>query len=330
MVGDVGTAYLDAKMPTDDPSKRIHMMIDPVVAKIILARDLSFTTFPTRDGGLLVVLDKALYGCIESARLWNDGISSMLGSYGFSAKPRDRCVFNSVVRGHQVTIVVYVDDLMITSLDQETVMDIETRLRGAYGQFRTTSGKELTYLGCTWDFKTRGVVKIGQSGMIQDLVKLCERTHTDQSGQLKGSPNSPAASYIYEHTQDSPPLNEDRARIFHRDVATALYLGNRTRPDIVLTSGELYKRVKAPTEEDDRKLDGMISYLRCTRDLPLTSGCTTPPTVTVSFDAAYCKRDEKRSTTGMCVTLGTGIFSTASKVPRSRVQRLRLWQCPMV
>ena len=144
-----------------------------------------------------------------------------------------------------------------------------------------------------------------------------ERTHTDQSGQLKGSPNSPAASYIYEHTQDSPLLNEDRARIFHRDVATALYLGNRTRPDIVLTSGELCKRVKAPTEEDDRKLDRMISYLRCTRDLPLTLGCTTPPTVTVSIDAAYCNRDEKRSTTGICVTLGTGIFSTASKVQKT-------------
>ena len=46
-------------------------------------------------------------------------------------------------------------------------------------------------------------------------------------------------------------------------------------------------------------------------------GCTTPPTVTVSIDAAYCNRDEKRSTTGMCVTLDTGIFSTASKVQKT-------------
>ena len=75
-------------------------------------------------------------------------------------------MFNSVVRGSQVTIVVYVDDLMITSRDREAVMNIESRLRGAYGQFRTTTGEELTYLGCTWDFRTRGVVKIGQSGMI--------------------------------------------------------------------------------------------------------------------------------------------------------------------
>ena len=314
MVGDVGTAYLDAKMPTDDPSKRIHMTIDPVIARIIITKEPSFQAFVTRDGGLLVALDKALYGCIESARLWNDEISSKLSSYGFTANPRDRCVFNSVVRGHQVTIVVYVDDLMITSRDKEAVIDVETRLRGAYGHFRTTTGKELTYLGCTWDSKTRGVVKIGQSGMIQDLVTSRERTHADRKSQLKGNPNSPAAPYIYDHTHDSPLLNEDHARIFHRDVATALYLGNRTRPDIVLTLGELCKRVKAPTEEDDRKLDRLISYLRCTRDLPLTLRCTASPSVTVSIDAAYCNREEKRSTTGMCMTLGTGkVQKTATK-----------------
>ena len=54
MVGDVGTAYLNAKMPTDDPTKRIHMTIDPVIAKIIVTQDPSFSTFMTRDGGLLV------------------------------------------------------------------------------------------------------------------------------------------------------------------------------------------------------------------------------------------------------------------------------------
>ena len=32
MVGDVGTAYLNARMPSDDPAKRIHMTIDPATA----------------------------------------------------------------------------------------------------------------------------------------------------------------------------------------------------------------------------------------------------------------------------------------------------------
>ena len=138
MVGDVGTAYLNARMPSDDSAKRIHMTIDPVTAQIIFTQDTLFRPYMTRDGGLLVVLDKALYGCIESARLWNDEISNMLISLGFMANPRDRCVFNMVVRGAQVTIVVYVDDLMITSTDRDAVLDIETRLRAAYGRFHTT------------------------------------------------------------------------------------------------------------------------------------------------------------------------------------------------
>lgn len=317
MVGDVGTAYLNAKMPTADAEKRIHMSIDPTTAAIIMRMDPEFSKFRTNEGGLIVRLDKALYGCIESARLWNDEISGRLTSMGFVANPRDRCIFNKTDTGDQVTIIVYVDDLMMTSVNKNAVLKVEEELRRTYGQFRTTSGTTLTYLGCTWDYSKEGVVKIGQAGMIQDLVTSRERTHEERKGELKGSPHTPAALHIYEHTNDSPPLSEEHARMYHKDVATALFLGNRTRPDIVPALGELCKRVKAPTEEDDRKLDRMIAYLRSTRDVPLTLGCSIPPTVTVSIDAAYSNRDEKRSTTGMCITLGTGVFVTASKVQKT-------------
>ena len=129
-----------------------------------------------------------MYGCIKSARLWNDEISSMLISLGFTANPRDRCIFNKIVRGSQMTIVVYVDDLMITSMDNDAVRDTETRLRSAYGQFRTTTGKELTYLGCTWDFRTKDVVRIGQAGMIQDLVPRREERRAQGAPTLTSCP----------------------------------------------------------------------------------------------------------------------------------------------
>ena len=99
-------------------------------------------------------------------------------------------------------------------------------------------------------------------------------------------------------------------------MATALFLGNRTRPDIVLALGELCKRVKAPTIGDDKKLDHMIVFLRATRDTPLTLGCTTPPTVTVSIDAAFHNREEQKSTSGVAVTLETGVFITSFKVQK--------------
>ena len=50
--------------------------------------------------------------------------------------------------------------------------------------------------------------------------------------------------HIYSTLCYSPLLSESRAKIFHTDVATALYLANRTRSDIALTPGESCKSVK--------------------------------------------------------------------------------------
>lgn len=63
-----------------------------------------------------------------------------------------------------------VDDLIITSVNPANVQRVENEQSKSYGQFRTTKGKELTYLGCTWDFTAPGLLRIRQTGMIQDLV----------------------------------------------------------------------------------------------------------------------------------------------------------------
>ena len=152
--------------------------------------------------------------------------------------------------------------------------------------------------------------------MIQDLVASRERTHAERGTKLTGVPLSPGAPYLLERTADSPLLNARDTKTFHTDVATALYLANRTKPTITLTISELCKRVKAPTVEDDKKLDRIICYLRATRDVPLRLGCTMPLKVTVSIDAAFANREDMKSTSGMCVTLGLGYFISTSKVQK--------------
>ena len=157
-----------------------------------------------------------------------------------------------------------------------------------------------------WDYNERGFVNVTQIGMIQDLIASREKSHAERGMKLIGNPSSPGAPHLFERTLDCEFLSEKDAKTFHTDVATALYLGNQTRP-------ELSKHVKAPTIEDDKKLDRLICYLRATRDKPLQLGCTLPPTVTVSIDAAFANRDLMKSTSGMCVTLGVGNFISRSR-----------------
>ena len=133
MVGDVGSAYLNANMPMDKPDKILHMYIDKNVTDVIIKQDKSFAPFRRHNGGLVVRLDKALYGCIESAKLWYNEIAGTLRSNGFTANPRDICVFNKDVKGNQFTILVYVDDLKMTCVDKKAVLDMENSVRPTYG-----------------------------------------------------------------------------------------------------------------------------------------------------------------------------------------------------
>ena len=125
MIGDVGSAYLNAHMPMDDPAKILYMSIEKDVANEIIRQDTTFAPFQRANGTLVVRLNKALYGCIESAKLWYQEIAGTLTRHGFTANPRDVCIFNKMVSGIQITVAIYVDDLMMTSTDKKLVLEME-------------------------------------------------------------------------------------------------------------------------------------------------------------------------------------------------------------
>lgn len=50
MIGDVGSAYLNASMPTDDPAKILYMSIEPDVANEIIRQDGTFALFQRANG----------------------------------------------------------------------------------------------------------------------------------------------------------------------------------------------------------------------------------------------------------------------------------------
>lgn len=57
---DIGSAYLNAVMPTDDPAKLVHMKITQEVSQIMCEIDNGFLPFKEPDGTLIVVLKPSL------------------------------------------------------------------------------------------------------------------------------------------------------------------------------------------------------------------------------------------------------------------------------
>ena len=58
---DIGSAYLNAAMPKDDPSKLVFIRIQLDIATLIYKLDSQFAQFRAHDESLVVELDQALY-----------------------------------------------------------------------------------------------------------------------------------------------------------------------------------------------------------------------------------------------------------------------------
>ena len=307
---DIGSAYLNAKMPKDDPSKLVFMAIASNMADILIDLDPSYKRYQRANGTIIVELDQALYGCIESALLWYKELSSFLGSIGFAPNLYEKCILNKTESGHQTTIAIYVDDLLITSTRSSHAEAVVVALRDKYKELKVTTGKVHNYLGMVMDFSKPPYVLVNQTGMIEDIISKVRATgHFDIPNT---APKSPAIEQLFESSPDSPLLSDEHKATYHSVVAKFNFVTCRTRPDMLTPLSYLMKRVLGPTEEDGRKLARYIAYATSTTDLPLRLGCHLPPRVTTFIDASFATHPDMKSHSGVCITLGTGAYYSKS------------------
>ena len=103
---DHKAAYLNADM-TGTP---VEMLLSPEVAEILCGIDIKYEKYVRKDRKIAVRLKKALYGCVQSAVLWYNELTSTLESIGFSRNPYDTCSFTRARDNTFDRILVYVDD----------------------------------------------------------------------------------------------------------------------------------------------------------------------------------------------------------------------------
>ena len=118
-VTDIKGAYLNAKMKDE-----VIMKISGPEVDLFCEIDPSLQQFVTLERGrkvMYVQLDKALYGCVQSALLWYELYSTTLMDMGSELNPYDLCVANAVIDGKQCTICWYVDDNKISHKNPNVV-----------------------------------------------------------------------------------------------------------------------------------------------------------------------------------------------------------------
>ena len=129
MTFDVAQAYLNAPTPEEH---EVHMTLDELTTQILCEIDPSYKKFLPKSGKqeVTVKLDEALYGCVQSARLWRNALSKRLKTIGFEPNPVDQCVFNRQDEaGNQTTVCFHVDDGLATSSSLNDLRKLEHELK---------------------------------------------------------------------------------------------------------------------------------------------------------------------------------------------------------
>ena len=89
---------------------------------------------------------------------------------------------------------------------------------------------------------------------------------------MDGESATPAANHLFQVNElGAEPLGNEKATMFHHNVAKLLFLCKRARPDIQTAVAFLCTRVKSPDVDDYKKLCRVMRYLRGTKTMPLAT-----------------------------------------------------------
>jgi Reverse transcriptase (RNA-dependent DNA polymerase) len=146
-VVDIGGSFLIAEMKT---GVDVLMRFDRTMSELMTRLRPDYGRYLDSRGCVTVILDRALYGCVESAALWYKNLSETMAALGYERNPYEICVFNRRhADGTRCTAAVHVDDLLIVSTSKGMIDHLTEGLR--YGEISNTQGCILNYLEMTFD-----------------------------------------------------------------------------------------------------------------------------------------------------------------------------------
>ena len=253
-VVDITGAYLNAEMGRE---VTVHMRLDRVISELMTRLQPAYAEYLDHRGSIVVRLQRALYGCMESAALWHEHLSGTLIEQGYERNKHECCVSNKTdENGTQCTVAFHVDDLLITSQNRGMIESLCTGLRIKYGTVSRTDGPVVNYLGMVFDLSHAGEARVSMKGYVEDLLT---------GSGISGVARSPATEGLFDVRAVTAVTEERRAK-FHSLIAKILYLAKRTKPECLTAISFLATRVTKCTPDDEEKLERLIKYIRHTKD----------------------------------------------------------------
>jgi hypothetical protein len=248
-------------------------------------------------------LHKALYGLKQAPRAWFSRLSDRLLELGFIGSHSDSSLF--IRRTHlEITyVLIYVDDILITSsLPQGT----DSLLQSLRADFAIKDLGPLHYFLGMEAISTSDGIILSQQRYILDLLR--------KSNMLEAKPVKTPMSTAHALTLLSGDTLTDPSP--YRSLVGALQYLSLTRPDISFAVNKVSQFMHRPTSLHLQAVKRILRYLKFTISYGLLLRRSTSRTLDAYSDWAGCP-DDRKSTGGFCVFLGPNLISWSSRKQRT-------------
>ena len=300
---DIETAYLNGKMDTVvlmDMPKLLPEMLNKMATTdkdASIAEKAKKLLSQIEQCDAVCKLKKALYGLRQAGRQWHRELDTALREIGLKPTSSDPCVY--IDKSHGDTyVLVYVDDILIVSNDEDRVKVIKNKLAR---KFRIKDlGLAHHCLGIKIE-QERNQVRLSQAGYIKSLLEKFQMENCNPVS----TPMAAGAKLVPTEQDDSGSGSFPYREL----IGGLMYAATGTRPDIAHAVSALSQFSVRPSEAQWRAAKRVLRYLKGTAEyvLRFTSDTETLKGY-VDADWGNCAVD-RRSYTGYAFILGGAAIS---------------------
>ncbi len=241
-------------------------------------------------------LKKALYGSPVSGRRWHSTVQEAIESLGYTRSTIDHCLFHRIEEGHRDLLVIYVDDVLVTSTGGEARSNAQLDELGR--RFNIKKLGLATHMLGIRIHQGKDYTTLDQTVYLKSVISEAKFVEAKQ----RGTPWDPHLK------EDERPLDKKETALYRKIVGQLMYLSTITRPDISFAVGRAASGMSAPTKGLWMRVKRILRYLSGTTNcyLKYKKGVDDPALVTC-VDASYGVDPKRgRSVTGYITHLGTG------------------------
>lgn len=248
------------------------------------------------EGDMVCKLNKSLYGLKQSARCWFEEFDKVLKGLNFVESKIDPCIYiqsgNSIK--DSVYILLYVDDLLIVTGNDQKLADIKNKLKN---RFEMVDLKEIKLFLGMRIIRRDNSISMDQSSYILNILNKFQMTNC-----------KPAATPIDEKVDHiAMKVDDDQCNAPIRSaIGCLMYLMLCTRPDLCYAVNTLSQYSNKQNSTLWTNIKRVLRYLKGTVNLKLIYEKDESADVLTGFsdsDWGGQEGTDRRSTTGFVFKL---------------------------